>query len=331
MALPTETRTFNTLFSTTWDLAAEETSENWLTSNPLMDLLRRKGRVQTANGGARIEVRVRYGYNPGSQWYTGADVLDMTPFETDTLAKYDWKNLHAPVTVTGEERRKNNGQYQRADLVQEKIEATRETMARVLEIAMCGDGTGSDGKVILGLDAMFPVTATSDPTVGAIGGISVTGNTWWQNYSVSSFGSFAANGPGGTAADALLNTWDSITDGSDAPDIIVSAYDVYEFYLRAIVDQTQIIMSDNATGTLTFAGARYNGVTWVPSRYIANGRLYMLRSRDLKFYVHPDANMTLSNWKDSFNQDLQGASVLSMCAFVPVRRMVTAVVDGVTA
>jgi hypothetical protein len=331
MALPTETRTWNTLFSTTWDLYAEEASDNWLTSNPIMDLLKRKGRVDSKNGGARIDVTVNYGFNPGSQWYAGADELDMTPFEVSTTAKYDWKNLHAPVTRTGEEVRKNNGEYQRQDLVRSKIRATENTLAKVLEIALCGNGTAAGGKVILGLEALFPTTPTSDPAVGAIGGISVTGNTWWQNYAVTSFGSFAANGPGGTAADAFLNTWNAVSDGSDTPDIIVSAQDVFEFYTRAIVDQTQIVMTQNATGTLTFASIMYMGIPWVWSRNIAAGRAYLLRSSDLKFYTHPEANMTMSEWTKSYNQDLFGTSVLSMCAFVPIRRMLTAVVDGITA
>jgi len=329
VALPTETRTFNTQFSTTWDLYRPEAIDNWLTSNPLMDALTRNKRVKA--GGARISVTENYGFNPGAQWYAGADVLDMTPYETTTEAKYDWKMLHLPVTHTGEEVRKNNGEFQRQDLVKEKIRSTEITARKVLEMAMAGDGTGSGGKVILGLDAMFPTTPTVDPAVGSIGGIPAASNVWWQNFAVTSFGSFAANGPGGTAADAWLDAWNTVSDGPDTPDIIASAQDVYQFYHRAAIDQVQIIMSENATGTLSFPMMKYMGKNWFWSRVITNGRAYFLRTGDMEFYSHPEGNMTLSEFVPSYNQDVQGAKMLLMCAFIPLRRLFTAVIDGATA
>lgn len=329
MTLPSETRTFNTLFSLTWDAYAGNAARNMLTSFPLIDLMWRNKQVKT--GGARIEVSLDYGYNPNGQWYNGADILDMNPFETSTVLKYDWKNLHFPIAYTGEEVRKNNAEYQRKDLVRTKIETTEVTIRKVLELAMVGDGLGNQGKVILGLEAMFPTDPTIDPGVGAVGGLTAVGNAFWQNYAVTSFGSFAANGPGGTAADALLDAWDTISDGSDTPDMILSSQDVYQFYHRAAVDQAQIIMSQNATGTLTFRSMMYNGVPWTWSRTLPNGRLYLLRTKDMQFWVHSQANMTLGEFQKSYNQDAFAASILTMCAFIPTRRMFTAVIDGITA
>jgi hypothetical protein len=330
MAVATETRTFNTLMSLTLDAYSEEGGVNMLTSFPLVDLLYRRGRAKMLGGGARIRVPLRFGYNPGAQWYSGADVLDMTPFEIDTVAFFDWKQLHAPITYTGEEIRKNRGEYQVKDLVREKIRATEETLWKVLEIAMLGDGTANNGKVILGLDAFFPTAPTADPAVGAVG-ITAVGNPWWQNYAVTSFGSFAANGPAGTSADAWLSAWNTISDGPDGPDLILSSQDVWEYYNRALVGQSQIIMNQNSRGDLTFPSLAYNGVTWIWSRQIPDGRAYFLRTKDLEFRVHPEGNMDLSEWVKAFNQDLYGASMLVMCVFFIKRRIFTAVIDGVTA
>lgn len=229
MPIPSENRVFTTLFSTTMDVYAEQAAVNTLTATPLLDKMYRNGNASVKSGGVRIDVGVRYGMNPGSQWYQGADVLDMTSFESNTMAKYDWKQLHLPVTYTGEELRKNRGEAQMLDLVQEKIAASQLTARKVVDIAMCGDGTGNQGKVILGLEAMFPVTTTADPTVGSIGGITAVGNPWWQNSSVAGFGSFAANGPDGTATDLWTNAWNTVSDGSDSPTFIYTAQDVWEF------------------------------------------------------------------------------------------------------
>ena len=329
--IPSETRTFNTVFATTMDTYADQASVNTLTAFPLVDRLYKGGKAKMKDGGVRIDVGVRYGMNPGTQWYQGSDTLDMTAFESNTLAKFDWKQLHAPVTYTGSEIRLNRGSAQMLDLVTEKISATEITLKKVLDIAMCGDGSANDGKVILGLDAMFPTTPTADPAVGAVGGITAVGNNWWQNFALTSFGSFAANGPKGSSADNWINAWDTVSDGSDTPEFILSSQGVYEAYHRSNLSAVQIIMTPNATGTLSFPSLKYMGADWYWDRNIVSGRAFFLRSADLEFWVHSEGNMKLSPFIKAFNQDLYGASMLTQCAFFCRRRLFTAVIDGVTA
>jgi hypothetical protein len=331
MAIPSQTEVLNTLFATTAHISAPQSAINTLTSTPLLDYLYRNGAAGMKSGGTRVDVSVRYGMNPGSQWYQGADILDMTPFETNTRASYDWKQLHLPVTYTGQEKRENRGEAQMLDLVEEKIAATRLTARKVVDAAMCGDGLGNDGKMILGLEALFPTVPTSDPSVGSIGGISVTGNAWWQNSSVTSFGSFAANGPDGTSSDLFLDAFNTVSDGSDTPRIIYSAQDVWQFYHRSALANAQIIMTANSTGDLAFQTLRYHGISWYWSRNITPGRLYMFRPEDLFFWVHEEGNFKLSEFRRSWNQDLYGASMLLMCVFGARRRVFAMVLDGVTA
>jgi hypothetical protein len=311
------------------DLYASEASVQALTSNPILDKMYRGGSAAVKSGGARIDIPVRYGMNPGYQWYQGTDKLDMAPYETNTSARYDWKQLHAPVTYTGEESRKNRGDSAMLDLVTERIGSTQLTLRKVLDAAMAGNGLANDGKVILGLEAMFPTTPTSDPTIGAIGGIGVSGNAWWQNYAVTSFGSFATYGPKGTSNDKWLNAFNTISDGSDQPDLIISSQDVTEFYNKAALTATQIIMSQNATGQLSFPTLKYQGTDWFWSRNIPDGRAYFLRSSDLKFWLQSGASFTLSPFVKAFDQDLYGASMLVMGAFFTDRRLFSAVLDGI--
>lgn len=327
-----ETRVFNTLLTYTMDAYAEEASKNMLTSFPLVDMMYKNGNAKVVDGGARIDVMVTYGFNPGGQWYSGADVLDMTDFEIATLAKYDWKNLHFPITYTGEEVRKNAGASRMKDLVREKISTTENTAYKVLEIAMVGDGSANKQKVILGLDAFYPTTPTTDPATGALGGITAVGNPWWQNYAVTSFGSFAANGPAGTAADAWLDTFNTVSDGPDSPNFILSSQDVWQFYHRQAMDNIQIIMQASGNRTdLSFPILKYNGQTWAWTRTLPPGTAYFLRTNDMKFWVSSQANMTMSEFQKSWNQDKYAASMLTMCAFFVNRRMFTAVLNGITA
>lgn len=331
MAIPSQTTVLNTLFSTTSEISAPQSAVNMLTSTPLLDFLYRNGAAGMKSGGTRVGVGVRYGFNPGSQWYQHADILDMTPFESNTMAYYDWKQLHLPVTYTGQEKRENRGEAQMLDLVEEKIGATRLTARKVVDAAMAGDGLGNDGKMILGLEALFPAAPTADPSVGAIGGITAVANPWWQNSSVTSFGSWAANGPDGTATDLFLDAFNTVSDGSDTPKMILSSQDVFQFYHRSALSNAQIIMNSNSTGDLHFATLSYAGVPWYWSRNIAPGTIYMFRPDDLFFWVHEEGNFKLSEFRRSWNQDLYGASMLLMCVFGARRRVFGMTITGITA
>lgn len=331
----TETRVFNNLYTATHNAWLDEgkATSQMLTSNPLVDLLWKRGNAVVLDGGVRITGAVRYGYNPNAQWFAGADALRMDPFQNMTRYAYDWKMLHAPVTYTGEEIRKNRGRAQMINLVAELETTTMETMTRIIDIAMAGDGSADNQKAILGLEALIPTDPTTAGAVGNIGDIDPA-NIWWQNYAVTSFGSFAVHGPGGTTDDQWLTNWNAISDGTGTePDVTISAQNVFEYYHRANLTAVQIGMTEtaNATGDRTFKTLQYNGKPWFWSRNIVDGRVYQLRLADFLFIVHPEANLTMSGFQQSFNQDLFGAHVLLQCAFVVKRRMFSSVIDGIVA
>lgn len=108
-------------------------------------------------------------------------------------------------------------------------------------------------------------------------------------------------------------------------------YIVTDRYHRSNLSAVQIIMSPNATGTLSFPTLKYMGADWNWTRNIVDGRAFMLRSSDMEFWIHSEANFKLSPFQKAWRQDLYGASLLTMCAFIARRRMFTAVIDGITA
>jgi hypothetical protein len=336
MAATTETRTFNNLYTATHNSWVDEgkATPQLLTSNPLVDALWKRGNSMVLDGGARITGAVRYGYNPNAQWYGGADPLKMDPFQNLTRYAYDWKMLHAPVVYTGEEVRKNRGKAQMINLVVELEDTTMQTLMKIIDISMAADGTADNFKSILGLDAFFPTDPTTDPAAGAIGDIPAATNIWWQNYSHTGFGSFAANGPGGASGDLWLSDWNAVSDGSgNEPDMVISAQNVFEFYHRANLIASEVVMSEtaNGTGDRSFATLKYRGKPWFWSRNIPDGRAYLPRLADLLFIVHPEAQMTLSEFQQAWNQDLFGAHNITQAAFITKRRMFSSVIDGITA
>jgi len=110
---------------------------------------------------------------------------------------WEWKELHAGISVTHTELKKNGitvddtpGKektsthtdaelIQITDLLKDKNEDMAEGSARSMNTIMWADGTSSA--------LLFPgVTGivTNDPTTGVIAGIDRAGNTWWRNRSL---------------------------------------------------------------------------------------------------------------------------------------------------
>jgi hypothetical protein len=336
MAPSTETRTFTDLYSATHDAVVEDGngSENVLRSTILLDRMWKNGNVKIKDGGTRIAGRAKYGLNPNAQWFRGAEKLNMDSYQKATRYAYDWCNLHAPIVAVGDDVRMNGGSYGDVDLVAETVSNTLETMAKIVDIEMAGDGSGAPGKSILGLQAFVPTVPTSDPAQGAVGDIAVSGNLWWQNYAVTSFGSMAANGPGGSSTDAWISAYNSISDGDfSKPDLIISAQDVIEFYSRLNLLAAQLAMTDTASkdANRTFRSFSYANADWTWSRNIVSGRAYMLNSMNFEFWVHPKANMSVSEFQGAYDADVMGAHALLTCAFIVKSRLFNAVLDGITA
>jgi formylglycine-generating enzyme required for sulfatase activity len=74
-----------------------------------------------------------------------------------------------------------------------------------------------------------------------VGGLDPATWPFWQNNAATSFGSFAANGPNGTA-DAWITVWNNCTDGDEKPSFTISAQNVWEFGLDSpkVADEFEI-------------------------------------------------------------------------------------------
>ena len=303
MAFPQlQTTNLDTLISTTLQAYLPQMEINVITSVPLVRYLLDEN-ARRVQGGTRINIQLLYGYNSTTTWFNQSDYIDVSPQEAVTAAQYKWANLVGAVTVFGEEEAANSNDAMLQDFVQAKITQLELSLARQLNQAAYGDGTGFFGAAPDGLANLVFSTATpADPAGGAVGGISAVTFPFWRNNANLSPGTYAANGSMGTAnSDFQLRMFHLTTDGALRPTFIISDNSVFESYqFNAGVHYRATETKDMDLG---FEHINYKGVPWVWDRDCPAGVQYFINSKFLYSVVDPNRFFRPTDWMPTITQD----------------------------
>ena len=205
------------ILTTTLESRNKEFADNVSASNALLARLNQKGNVKPASGGNVILEELEYAENSTFQFYTGYEVLDISPSDVFTAAEFDWKQASVNVTASGlEVEVQNTGKERVIPLLEKRIQNAKRTAANNMSTSVYSDGTGSAGKEIGGLQALI----ADAPTSGTVGGIdrSVAANALWRNQT---------SGDGTLTTAANMRTemqamWLETSSGSDTGDLIVA-------------------------------------------------------------------------------------------------------------
>jgi hypothetical protein len=259
---------------------ADSVTEN----NAILSRLSEKGKIKTVSGGRTIVQELEYAENSTFKWYTGYEVLDITPQDVITAAEFDWKQAAAAVTINGLEQMQNTGKEQLIDLLEARIGNAERTMKNSIAAGMWADGTGNSGKEIGGLQLLIADT----PTSGTVGGIDRASYTFWQNQT------YDASTDGGTAAtssniQAYMNRlWVKCVRGNDAPDLILADNNYYLLYLGSL-QTIQRVTSDK------MASAGFTSLKYMNADVVLDGgqggncptnHMYFLNTEYIHFRPH---------------------------------------------
>jgi hypothetical protein len=198
--------------------------------NPLLFVLNSKGRKRTVAGGDSIMIPLRYGMNDTVGFYSGYDVLNVTPQEGHTMARYIWKQSSVSITINGLEEFKNSGPHKLIDMLGEKTSQAEDSIKWAFNDHIHGlhgrSISGSAGKTHTGgdtnskdsiggstvdnvgfnsLDHLVRCKAgysAATPFNVVAGGITTSmdsddnsgTNLWWNNYSLPGYGRITRSG-----------------------------------------------------------------------------------------------------------------------------------------
>lgn len=294
------------IITTTIQNRQREVADNVTNNNGLLTRMKTRGNIIETGGGDTIYKPLTYAENGNFQYYSGYEVLDISPTDMITSANYDWKQAASNVSISGLEMRQNAGSERIINLMETRINNTMATISNNISTGIYSDGTASGGKQVGGLQLLV----ADDPTTGTVGGIDRATYTFWRNV---------ASDVSGTPASAsnirgYMNTvFNQLVRGNDVPDLIVADNNYFGFYQDSLQTQ-QRFTTDGDLGAAGFSSLKYNNsdVILENGSGIASNHMYFLNTKYLFLEVHPDANMTPKSEKVSVNQDAVVVPVLWM-------------------
>ena len=205
-------------------------ADNVTNNNALLFRLKQKGRQKTVSGGSVILQELSFQGNGTAMYYSGAEVLNISPADVISAAQFPLKQAAVAVTITGLEDLQNSSEEAIIDLLDARVDVAEASIQNLIATGIYSDGTGSNGKQITGLQAMV----VASPSTGVVGGIDRATWSFWQNQTYD-FSSDAGASASASNIGAGFNTLYSKTSrGSDVVDLIMLDNAFWGFYMASL-------------------------------------------------------------------------------------------------
>ncbi len=267
-------------------------ADNVLNHNALFARLNKKGMVKPADGGREIVQELEYAENGTAGWYSGYEVLDISPQDVFDAATYDWKQLAGNVTISGLEEIKNSGKARSISLIASRIKNLEKTLQNSAAVAVYADGV-TDVKSLGGLQLLV----ADDPTASStIGGINQATYTFWRNqYSAAAATSSATIG-------GRMNSMHLATvRGTDKADCIVADAIMYNHYEESLQQYQRFAGSSEAV--MGFESLKYKTADVFYDDQCPASHMYFLNTDYLFLRPHADRQFVPLLERQSINQD----------------------------
>ena len=270
--------------------------------NALLSRLRSKGNSSLVPGGRTIVEELEYAENATFQYYSGYEILDVSPSDVFTAAEFNWKQAAVNVTASGLETRiQNAGPEQIIALLESRIKNAEKTMANQISVGVYSDGTGSNSKQIGGLQSIVANAGT-----GTVGGINSSTFTFWKNQTSGDVANIDTSAVG--LDTEMKNMWLETTRGTDGTDLIVSDQTLYKIFWDNLTDRQRI--TDPGTGVQGFNSLKFvtadvvmDGGPTLFNSGIQTTTMYFLNTDFLKFRIHSATNFVPFERREPVNQD----------------------------
>lgn len=270
--------------------------------------------LKLVDGGEKVFMPLMYARNNTVQGYSGYDVLDITHAERFTAAEYDWKSVAGSINLAYEDLDKNYGSDVKLfDYMEGQMSNLQASMQEKINEFLIRPKSSSSEKVPLGLMDIIPDDPTTDPAVGSIGGISVTGNDWWKSQNVDhASAAFGTDGTG-TGQYNLRKLLRNVQFGSQKAQVVLAGTIAFDRLERSMVNQIRYV--DPAAKKIADAGFvsfLFHGTPVVLEKEIdiqrtaaglTGSAFYALNFNFLKLYAMKHRFFKFSSEKEPVNQD----------------------------
>jgi len=313
-SLGTNPSTYSALLTTTLQNFQKRLVDNFSDATPLLWWLTSNGRKRLIAGGQSIEIPLMYA---GStvQPFSGYDDLLTEPTEGVAPATFLYKKYQAPVVISRDSETDNMGESRIISLIEAKVKQAEISFKEQINSDLINNGyagpytantaASTNGAAVLGTATPDSLRTTGlfdvcqNATQGrAYGGISGGTYDWWVNKfddCGAAETAFATNG-----VDKMRSLYLDCSRGQDTPDLILSSQASYESYDSTLVDQKRYV--NTMAADAGFESLMYRATTIMFDRDVPAGCMFFLNSNYLELDVHPDVDMTPTEFREAERQ-----------------------------
>lgn len=312
--LPSWTRALDNQFVETWYTIRPEAIDNILLATVVWAFLKEKGCFKPQRGGDTITRTIKYAVGVTPDAVSKGDTLPMGVVETETMARWTFRNLVANVqrdTITD---RENAGKDKIKDYVAKRLKEARDALMQRYETdVLRAVTTDESGKNIQSLRDILPAYASA--ATGTYGAINrpatyaqiaatngvyapATGNTWWGPKYKQMTTPFEVN----LVSDMKI-LYNSVHNNQEPPTCLMCDQGTFELYEEFGVDKVQIVKdAGSMLVDLGFEVLRFKGKPMFWSPNIAASNVLMYNTNHVECVYDPGLWFDSTGWKEIPNQ-----------------------------
>ena len=243
---------YSDVLATTIESRSGTVADNITKNNALLTRLRERGRMKPFSGGSTILQELSFQENGTAMYYSGAEVLNISPSDVISAAQFPIKQAAVAVTINGLEMLQNAGEEQIIDLFDARMDVAESSLENLIASGIYSDGTGSLGKQITGLDAMIKAT----PTTGVVGGIDRATWSFWQNQTFDFSTDLGASASASNIQTGFNTLYAKTIRGSDVVDLILLDNKFWGFFMSSL-QNIQRFPGNSKMAELGFVASKY--------------------------------------------------------------------------
>ena len=287
-------------------------TDNVFNEHPLLFHLKDKGRVRFLGGGEQIIEPLIHtlGDTPlvnGGAQQTGSygewQDIKITPVQTATAAKFDWKMVAATIAISGLQEAKNSGEEAIVNLLEAKIMQAEETLKENLS-TMLFRTTAANANDINPLNVLI---GDHNDAVTNVGGIDCVADApWWRSVVQDKTAVLAADVDLRAMVRNAYNT--ASKGGPDRVDLVLSgqqAFEQYEADLMPTLRRTNTKMADAG-----FQNLEVQGVPWVWDYMLTASTIYGINSKYVGLVGHKDRWFKQSKFSEGLSSANGGVATV---------------------
>lgn len=285
----------------TWDDVSGKTNahivpiltDNVFKASPLFTRLRTRNAARFP-GGTTIKHNIMYAKLKGGP-FTRGSAFDVSYVQTDTALEFNIKAYYVNVTIFGLDNILNRGPEAVMSHVESKLVNAAGTMAENLAIDtfLDGQGTNSSSIALDGLQA-----AVDDGTnFASYGGITRTDIATGANQGINGYFATVATLSLAAVQTAYGATW----FGNERADLLVTTQAVWDIFWNKLQPQQRFQEESSDVAKIGFQSLRFNGASLTVDQYAPTGKLWLLNTKYIYFYISDDQKFQFgfTGWKEA--------------------------------